>query len=158
MKRHTTHSSTIHAPDLTQRPPRSPRTRLGGYAILPRMLDKGRATLAGKNGEYHYNCPLDRRFLSFAGIDPRKLLAELRKGKGDGEILGWIEANAKHKRSPWEIQQWSDYMDRRGPDSDAETMKFFADYVAKLTTTREDIKTWADVLELDDFISFGGKA
>ena len=151
-------AANLGAPDLTQRPPRSPRSRLGGYTLLPRMLDKGRATLAGTNGEYHYNCPLDQRLLSFVGIDSKKLLAELKKGKGDGEILAWIEANAKHQRSPWEIQQWSDYMDRRGPDSDAETMKFFADYVARLTTTREDIKTWADVLELDDFVSFGGKA
>jgi hypothetical protein len=38
----------MNAPDLTQRPPRSPRVRLGGYALLPRMLDKGRATIAGK--------------------------------------------------------------------------------------------------------------
>jgi hypothetical protein len=40
--------------DLTQRPPRSVRVRLGRYIILPRLLDKCRATLAGKNGEYHY--------------------------------------------------------------------------------------------------------
>ena len=115
-------STNIPAPDLTQRPPRSPRSRLGGYALLPRMLDKGRATLAGKNGEYHYNCPLDQHILNFAGIDAKKLLAELKKGKGDGEILEWITANAKTKRSAWEIQQWSDYHDRRGPDSDAETL------------------------------------
>ena len=50
-------TSKLSAPYLTQRPPRSPRTRLGGYVLLPRMLDKGRATLAGMNGEYHYNCP-----------------------------------------------------------------------------------------------------
>jgi Domain of unknown function (DUF5069) len=31
----------IFALDLTKRPPRSPRLRLGGYALLPRMLDKG---------------------------------------------------------------------------------------------------------------------
>jgi hypothetical protein len=154
----TTRGANLSAPDLTQRPPRSPRSRLGGYALLPRMLDKGRATLAGTNGEYHYNCPLDQRILSFAGIDAKKLLAELKKGKGDGEILGWIQATAKHKPSPWEIQQWSDYMDRRGPDSDAETLDFFAEYVAKFTKTREDIVTWADLLELDDFVSFGGKA
>src|ERR1041385_1274950 len=101
-----------NAADLTQRPPRSPRSRLGGYALLPRMLDKGRATLAGTNGEYQYNCPLDQRFFSFVGIDSKKLLAELKKGKGDGEILAWIEANAKHKRTPWQIQQWTDWMDR----------------------------------------------
>src|SRR5262249_4873384 len=151
-------SANSNAPDLTQRPPRSPRSRLGGYAQLPRMLDKGRATLAGKNGEYHYDCPLDRRFLNFAGVDAKKLLAELKKGKGDGEILVWIEANAKHKRSPVEIEQWSNWMDRRGPDSDAETLKFFTDLLTKLTTTREDIKTWVDLLELDDYVSFGGKA
>ena len=33
--------------DLTLHPPRSPRCRLGGLVILPRMLDKARATLEG---------------------------------------------------------------------------------------------------------------
>src|SRR5688572_4082829 len=150
--------ANLGAPDLAQRPPRSPRSRLGGYALLPRMLDKGRATLAGTIGEYKFNCPLDQRFVSFVGIDAEKLLGELKKGKGDGEILEWIQANAKHKREAWEIEQWTDYMDRRGPDSDAETFQFFGEYVAKLSKTREDLKTWADVLDLDDFVSFGGKA
>jgi hypothetical protein len=48
------------APNLTERPPRSPRVRLGGYVILARMLDKGRATLAGNAGEYEYNRPMDK--------------------------------------------------------------------------------------------------
>ena len=43
------------------------------------MLDKGRATLAGKNGEYHFDCPLDQHILNFAGIEAKKLLAELKK-------------------------------------------------------------------------------
>jgi hypothetical protein len=30
----------IFALDLTKRPPRSPHLRLGGYALLPGMLDK----------------------------------------------------------------------------------------------------------------------
>jgi len=47
--------------DLTQRPPRSFRVRLGNYVVLARMLDKGRATLAKKNGEYHYDCATDQR-------------------------------------------------------------------------------------------------
>ena len=81
--------------DLTKHPPRSPRVRLGGYATLPRMLDKGRATIAGKHGEYHYACPLDQRFLQFTGIDPEALKKELATGKGDGEILEWIEKALK---------------------------------------------------------------
>src|SRR6185369_10672784 len=66
-----------HTPDLTKQPPRSPRVRLGGYVILPRCLDKGRATIAGKNGEYHYACPLDERFLNFVGINPAAMKKEL---------------------------------------------------------------------------------
>src|ERR1039458_9268429 len=101
-----------NSPDLTKRPPRSPRVRLGGYVILPRMLDKGRATVAGKKGEYHYACPLDERFLEFAGINPKALKKELAKGKGDGEILKWIEKNARHKHSAPEVAAWSVWQER----------------------------------------------
>src|ERR1041385_1024654 len=96
----------ISGPDLTKQPPRSPRARLGGYALLPRMLDKGRATLNGKNGEDHYACPLDGRILGFLGIDPEALKKELATGKGDGAILAWSEANAKNKHNDAEIGAW----------------------------------------------------
>ena len=151
-------TTNIPAPDLTQRPPRSMRVRLGGYALLPRMLDKGRATIIGKNGEFHYNCPLDQHIINFLGIDPETLKAELAKGKGDFEILEWINANAKHQRSPWEIEVWSEYQTKRGPDSDPETFNFYGGLAAKLNPKREDIRTWADLLDVDDFVTFGGKA
>jgi Domain of unknown function (DUF5069) len=151
-------STLKNAPDLTQRPPRSSRVRLGGYVILPRMLDKCRATINGRNGEYHYNCPLDQHFINFVGIDPEALKTEVAKGLGDGEVLEWIQANAKQKRGAWEIAQWSDYIIGRSPDSDAETISYFAEAVGKFTKTREDIRTWADLLDLDDYVTFGGKA
>ena len=147
----------IPASDLTQRPPRSPRTRLGGYALLPRMLDKGRAELVGKNGEYHFACPLDQNFLSFVGIDPDALKAELAKGKGDGEILEWINANAKNKRAPWEIVQWTAWRETVVP-TDVEGREFFNGLHKAAGEKREDIASWADVLDLDDHVSFGGKA
>jgi hypothetical protein len=150
-------TTTIPAPDLTQRPPRSPRCHLGGYALLPRMLDKGRAEIAGTNGEFHYNCPLDQHVINFLGLDPAALREQLAGGKGDGEILEWINANAKNKRTTWEIEQWSVFQEKRGPDSDAETLQYFAEAVGKFTKTREDIKTWADLLDLDDHVTFGGK-
>ena len=149
---------TNQTPDLTKRPPRSPRLRLGGFALLPRMLDKGRAEIAGLNGEYRFNCPLDERFVDFVGIDPEALRAQLAAGKGDGEILAWVNQTAQHKRTPWEIEQWSDYMQRRGPESDAETRQHFGEMLRELSETRADITTWADLLDLDDYVSFGGKA
>ena len=143
--------------DLTQHPPRSPRVRLGGYAILPRMLDKGRATTAGKQGEYKYACPLDERFLEFTGIDPELLKKELAAGKGDGEILEWIQQNAKHKRTDPEIVAWSEVADKRAP-ADVESREYFYDLHQKVGPKREDIVTWFDLLDLDDYVSFGGKA
>src|SRR5215471_18226796 len=114
------HSGSTNGPDLTKQPPRSPRVRLGGYVILPRLLDKGRATIAGKNGEYHYACPLDQRLLEFAGIDAEALKKEIASGKGDGEILEWFQTNAKPKRTDAEIVAWSAYQEQRAP-SDAES-------------------------------------
>ena len=149
--------SEIATPDLKQRPPRSPRVRLGGFVILPRMLDKGRAELAGKNGEYHYNCPLDQHWVKFAGVNPDALLAELKMGKGDGEILEWITANSAHTLAAHEILAWSDYQDKRGP-TDLEQREFYYDLHAQLAPHRKDLSSWFDVLDLDDFVSYGGKA
>jgi hypothetical protein len=94
----------------------------------------------------------------FLGLDLEALLNELATGKADGEILEWVQAHAKTPRDPWEIEAWSAYMEKRGPDSDAETLSGFAEYVGQHSKTREDIKTWFDALDLDDFVSFGGKA
>jgi hypothetical protein len=146
---------SLNTPDLTKFPPRSPRVRLGGYVILPRMLDKGRATVAGKNGEYHYACPLDQRFLEFVGIDPEALKKEL--GKGDGEILAWVEKNAKHKRSPVEIAAWSLAAEQRVP-ADLESREYFNGLHKQAAPQREDIASWFDLLDVDDYVSFGGKA
>ena len=147
---------SLHTPDLTKFPPRSPRVRLGGYVILPRCLDKGRATVAGKNGEYHYACPLDQRFLEFAGIDPEVLKKEL--GKSDGEILEWIEKNAEHKRSPEEIAAWSEFAEQRVAVRTWNRASISTASTRPAGPKREDIATWFDVLDLDDYVTFGGKA
>ena len=146
----------MNASDLTKQPPRSPRTRLGGYVILPRMLDKGRATIAGKHGEYKYACPLDQRFLEFAGIDPAALKKQLAAGKGDWEVLQWISANSKTKPTAPEIAAWSTFQEQRVP-TDPESRAFFNELHSKAAEYREDIATWFDLLDLDDYVSFGGK-
>jgi hypothetical protein len=64
----------------------------------------------------------------------------------------------KTPRSPWEIEAWSAFMDKRAPDSDAETLAFFAEHMGRLSKTREDVKTLFEFGELDDYVSFGGKA
>jgi hypothetical protein len=149
---------TIAAPDLTKRPPRSPHCRLGGYVTLARLVDKGRATIAGTNGEFNYDAPLDQQLVEFLGLDLAALKEELAAGKGDGEIVEWVNANAKHKRAAWEIDHWSTFIARRGPSGDVETLQYFTEYVGKFSKDREDVKTWFDLVDLDDYVTFGGKA
>jgi len=151
--------SAVKAPDLKQGPPRSSLVRLGEYVHLARILDKGRATLAGLEDEYHFNSGMDQHFSRFTGVDAEALKSELAQGKGDGDILAWIQERAPKKRELWEVKAWSAYMnDERGPDSDAETLEFFCDGVRRHGNLREDIKTWFDLLDLNDHVSFGGAA
>ena len=142
--------------DLTQRPPRSPRVRLGGYALLPRILDKCRATIAGKNGEYKFNCPLDQEFFEFTQVDAEKFMAEVKSGKGDGEMLAWVRRNAR-KLTIVEAMAWSAYQDQRGP-AQVEKLEFFTELFKGIAPQRDDISTWFDLLDVDDYVSFGGKA
>ncbi len=148
---------SISATDLTQRPPRSPRVRLGGYAVLARAIDKGRATIAKKNGEYHYDCPLDKMCFEFIGITGDALKKELAKGKSDSEILAWIEKHGKHQRCPHQINVWSSFMESRAPSS-METREYFNQLVKACAPTREDVSTWFEMLDVDDFVTFGGKS
>jgi hypothetical protein len=97
-------STRIFAPDLRQRPPRSPRCRPGGYVTLPRMLDKGRATVIGRNGEFKYDAPFDQHVC------------------------------------------------------DEETLLFFFRRAGSFSKTREDIQTCVDLIDLDDHMTFDGKA
>lgn len=147
-----------HPYDLTQHAPRSPRVRLGGFVILPRLLDKCRAELMGKSGDYEYGCSLDRYFLDFVGIDPAALKTEVAKGKGDGELLEWIHANARHPRLPHEIEAFSAWHERRVP-STAEKRAKMSQIQASTPAgaARNDIGTWFDLLDMDDHASFGGK-
>jgi len=145
---------SLHTPDLTQFPPRSARVRLGGYAILPRMLDKGRALLAGKPGEYHYACPLDQQFLTFAGIDPEALKLELHKS--DTEVLAWIQQHAKPQRTGAEILAWTQWQENRAPNN-PDGREYLNELHKAGGPKRDDIITWFDVLDLDDYVSFGGQ-
>ena len=146
--------TNFSAPDLTQHPPRSVRVRLGGFAHLPRLLDKARATAAGKTGAYKYDCPMDKNFFAFTGIAADALLAEVRKGGTDSQLLAWVRANCK--RLPAEIHAWSAWLEQNGPGG-APGHEWMAGTIKTVAADRDDIRSFADLLDLDDYTSFGGK-
>lgn len=146
---------TLKNPDLTQHPPRSPRVRLGGYAVLPRIIDKARAHLAGKIGEYKWNNPLDQRLFEFLGVTPEAFLAAVQNAPSDSEMLAWVNATAR--RQPWEIAAWTQWIESVGP-STSRRHAMWAEDIAKHCPQRDDIRTVCDRLDMDDFVTFGGKA
>jgi Domain of unknown function (DUF5069) len=70
-----------HASNLTQRPPDSPRLRPGGYVVLARILDKGRAEIAGTAGEYKYNNPDRPSLVPVYRLKCRSIEGRTRHGK-----------------------------------------------------------------------------
>ncbi len=98
---------TTTAKDLSQEPPRSPRTRIAGYALLARMADKGRAELRGASGEYHFNCPVDNLLFRFKGVHGSEVKEVLKTGASDVELAAWLDQHGTPK-SEAEKQAWSD--------------------------------------------------
>lgn len=147
----------IPALNLNQRPPRSPRVRLGGYTILPRLLDKARAVIAGTAGEYKYNNPNDGHFFRFTGIAPEALLEQVKSGAGDWDILLWVNEHAPLKRTALEISQWADWSESVA-FNDVEMREWFTEQIKRLNPAREDLRGTFDYLDLDDHVSFGGQA
>lgn len=147
----------MNAPDLTQRPPRSPRVRLGGYTILPRLLDKARAVIAGTAGEYKYNNPNDGHFFRFTGLTPDALMEQVKSGAGDWDLLLWVKKHAPFQRTALEIEQWSLWTETVA-FNDIEMREWFTDQIKRLNPAREDLRGTFDYLDLDDYVSFGGVA
>lgn len=84
----------VDAPmDLTAQPPRGLDAELEGYAWLPRMLDKARATLAGKAGRYQFGCPVDHTCLARLGVTPELVLDLAARHADDRAVLGALRAH-----------------------------------------------------------------
>ena len=56
---------------------------------------KGCADFIGWQCEYHYNCPLDHRWLKFAEGDHQAFTSFLAADSTDAEVAVWIGEHAK---------------------------------------------------------------
>ena len=81
---------------------------------------------------------------------------EVKTGKGDGEMLDWVLQHAGRPLDPWDIQQWSAYSETRTADT-IQAKERVLKNVTAMAPHRADILTGFDLLDLDDYFSFGGK-
>src|SRR6184192_971306 len=138
--------------DLTKESPRSPRIRVGGYAILGRTIDKCRALVAGNIGEYHFNCPLDNMLFGFKGVKGEDFKAQIEQGASDEEMVEWLNGIFGEPKTPAEIKRWSEKVEASSLYDDLEKREFFVEETKKLGLDPEKTTTF-DCLEIDDRVS-----
>jgi hypothetical protein len=130
--------------------PRSPREALGGYVLAARAVDKCRAVLAGSQGEYHSNCPVDQIWLKFTEIDYDLFRSFVATGASDDEIATWIGKHAR-KRSRGEIIAWNNQQrDLRLSDLPLETQEYMEEYIRKFIPRNRVVYHWFDVYDIEE--------
>ena len=123
---------STQAKDLTKEAPTSPSKRVGGYVILARLADKARADfLGGTIGEYHTDCPLDHMLLDWKGVPYADIKKEV-VGGAENEALAKFLDGAGTRKSPDEIEKWSDSMDAMNPYNNPEKKEWYAGVCAEL--------------------------
>src|SRR6202163_3365304 len=142
--------------DLTKESPRSPRVRVGGYAILGRTLDKCRALVAGNIDEYHFDCPFDNMLFGFKGVKGDDFKAQIEQGASDQEIVEWLNQSGEMK-TPVEIRRWAEDVEASSLYNHPEKREFFSEEVKKLGLNPEETTTFG-WLEIDDRVSHAQKA
>lgn len=138
------------ASDLSKHFPRSPRETIGGFVVAGRTLDKCRSVLAGTNGEYHFDCPLDQTFLDFTGISADDFKTFVATGAGDDEVGDWIKANSRVTDEK-EIVKWNNKMRYTRPcDMPIELQVFLEGYIPQYLPKNKPVRVWFDVYDIEE--------
>jgi Domain of unknown function (DUF5069) len=146
----------ITGKDLTKEAPRSPRIRVGGYAILGRTIDKCRALVAGNIGEYHFDCPLDNMLFGFKGVTGDDFKAQIEQGASDQEMVEWLNTSGEEK-APEEMKRWAKEVETSSLYKHPEKRDFFAEECKKLGLDPAETTTF-EWLEIDDRVSHAQQA
>jgi hypothetical protein len=140
----------IKSLDLTKEFPRSPRALLAGYIIAARTLDKCRAVVAGTNGDYHFDCPLDNVFFGFTGIKASEFKDFVATGADDATVAKWIEEKAV-KRPRIEVIRWNNqWRDKRISELADPLQEFLEGYIPKFIPANRRVAYWFDVYDIEE--------
>ncbi|MEA2720830.1 MAG: hypothetical protein QOJ39_2694 [Candidatus Eremiobacteraeota bacterium] len=135
--------------DLTSSYPRSVRDKVAGVVQLGRAIDKGIAHANGLNGEYNYDCPMDKGVFGFLGIDGNALLDVIKNAQSESEIEAYVKPYVD-KKTPQEIEAFNEEFLSHGPAAGSDGEKYFLGLRNEVAPQRTDVTTWPDLLDLDE--------
>lgn len=135
---------------MEKRHPRSPNERLGGYVHLPRLIDKARLHRQGLLEGYNYKTVgFDKNLLAFLRVDPDAFEEAVHRLESDAEILEWIQNNGV-THTPEAIEQWSQAMIDRRPDTVEKMARFRYSLKKAGGEDRTDVCTYFDLIDLEE--------
>jgi hypothetical protein len=135
--------------DLTTSFPRSVRDTQLGVVQLARAVDKGIALANGLQGEYNFDCPMDKGVFGFLGVDGNALLDVIKKAQSESEIEAYLKPFVDQK-TPQEIQAFNAEFLKHEPQKGSDAETYFLDLRNQVGPGRTDVTTWADLLDLDE--------
>jgi len=135
--------------DLTNSYPRSVRDKVLGVVQLGRAIDKGIALANGTNGEYNYDCPMDKSVLDFLGVDGGALLGVIKNAQSESEIEAYLKPFVA-KKSAQELDAFNAEFLKSSPKPGTDGEKYFLEMRKQVAPTRTDVTAWPDLLDLDE--------
>ena len=133
--------------DLTKEYPRSPREELDGMKILPRAIDKARAQLEGKLGDYiYFGCRFNRKLFNAFGVTEEEFLESVRATKNDDEVVEWVQEFVRPERH--RIEQVNEWVLHNEPALGER--EEFCDELEKVDPGNDSAKTCTDLIDLEE--------
>jgi hypothetical protein len=130
--------------DLSKAPPRSPKLALDGLTMLPRTIDKLRATLPGGNPGVYKIVGFSERMLNAIGVKEDELREVVASAESDEDVVQWLREHADTSK----YSEFSQYISKRSIDDVTDKAAFLERY--PILKKRPDIYYLADMLEADD--------
>ncbi|HEY0613738.1 MAG TPA: DUF5069 domain-containing protein [Candidatus Elarobacter sp.] len=135
--------------DLTTSYPRSVREPYLGVVQLGRAVDKGIALANGLNGEYNYDCPMDKAVLGFLGVDGSALLDVIKNARSEADVEAYLQPFVD-KKAPQELAAFNAEFLTHAPQPGTPGAEYFLELRNEVAPDRTDVTQWADLLDLDE--------
>ena len=133
--------------NLIQSIPRSPKIKMEGLVMVPRMIDKARAYNSNTLGDYIFPCPLDKIILKFLDTDHKEFAHKAQK-LTEKEMGFWINEKCIHK-SKGDKDCINNKVLEQKPDTQ-ESLYRFNEIRNKINPVVKNVSTWTDLIELEE--------
>ncbi len=134
----------MQALDLTKQPPRSPKEELDGLVMLPRTIDKLRASLPGGNMGAYQIPGFSESMLEAIGVSEDELRDAVEQASSDEDVVVWLRGHADKSK----YREFSERMRNRTLNDLENPARFRERY--PIVNERPDLHYLMDVLEADD--------